>query len=194
LLATGVYDELPPLEGAEQFYGRGVHHCPYCDGWELRDQPLAIYGAEKHGHKLALELRQWSTNLTLCTDGSAELSERERQLLKRNGIAIREERIVRLEGEERLERLVFENGKALSCRALFFKGTEHQRSDLAARLGCAFTKRGTVRTGEYEVTNIPGLFVAGDASHRVQLAIIAASEGAAAAYAINTSLMKEDLA
>ncbi len=48
LLATGVYDELPPLAGAEEFYGRGVYHCPYCDGWELRDQPLAIYGGEQH--------------------------------------------------------------------------------------------------------------------------------------------------
>jgi thioredoxin reductase len=194
LLATGVYDELPPLAGAEEFYGRGVHHCPYCDGWELRDQPLAIYGAEKHGRKLALELRQWSANLTLCTNGPAELPGRERGRLRRNGIVIREERITRLEGKEHLEQLVFENGETLSCRALFFKGAERQRSDLAVRLGCDFTKRGAVRTGEYEATDVPGLFVAGDASHRVQLAIIAASEGAAAAYAINTSLTKEDLA
>jgi thioredoxin reductase len=193
LLATGVYDELPPLAGAEEFYGRGVHHCPYCDGWELRDQPLAIYGGEKHGRKLALELRQWSANLTLCTNGPAKLPGRERERLRRNRIALREERIARLEGKEHLERLVFENGETLSCCALFFKGAEHQRSDLAARLGCDFTKRGAVRTGEYEATDLPGLFVAGDASHRVQLAIIAAAEGAAAAYAINMSLIKEDL-
>jgi thioredoxin reductase len=194
LLATGVYDELPPLAGAEEFYGRGVHHCPYCDGWELRDQPLAIYGGERHGRKLALELRQWSANLILCTNGPADLSGRERERLRRNGIAIREERIARLEGKEHLEQIVFENGETLPCRALFFKGAEHQRSDLAARLGCNFNRRGAVRTGEYEATDVPGLFVAGDASHRVQLAIIAASEGAQAAYAINTSLMKEDLA
>jgi thioredoxin reductase len=193
LLATGVCDELPPLAGAEDFYGRGVHHCPYCDGWELRDQPLAVYGGEKHGRKLAVELRQWSTNLTLCTNGQAALSGQERERLRRNGIAIREERIACLEGKEHLEQLVFENGETLPCRALFFKGAEHQRSDLAARFGCDFTKRGAVRTGEYEATNVPGLFVAGDASYRVQLAIIAASEGAAAAYAINTLLMKEDL-
>ena len=193
LLATGVRDELPPLAGIEAFYGRGVHHCPYCDGWELRDQPLAIYGGEQHGRKLALELRQWSAQLTLCTNGAAGLSRQERERLQRNGIAIREERIARLQGNEHLERIVFENGTTLECRALFFKGAEHQRSDLAARLGCDFTQRGAVRTGEYEATDVPGLFVAGDASRRVQLAIIAASEGAAAAYAINTALMKEDL-
>ncbi len=194
LLATGVYDELPPLAGAEKFYGRGIHHCPYCDGWELRDQPLAVYGGEQHGRKLALELRQWSANLTLCTNSAAELPGQERERLQRNGITVREERIARLEGQEHLEQVIFENGETLACRALFFKGAEHQRSDLAARLSCDFTKRGAVRTGEYEATDVPGLFVAGDASRRVQLAIIAAAEGAEAAYAINTSLMKEDLA
>lgn len=193
LLATGVRDELPPLTRIEEFYGRGVHHCPYCDGWELRDQPLAIYGGEQHGRKLALELRQWSAQLTLCTNGAAALSRQERERLQRNSIAIREERIARLEGKEHLERLVFEHGETLDCRALFFKGAEHQRSDLAAKLGCDFTQRGAVRSGEYEATNVPGLFVAGGASRRVQLAIIAASEGATAAYAINTALMKEDL-
>lgn len=193
LLATGVRDELPPLAGIDEFYGRGVHHCPYCDGWELRDQRLAVYGGEQHGRKLALELRQWSVQLTLCTNGPAALSRQERERLRRNDIAVREERIARLEGNEHLERIVFENEETLDCRALFFKGAEHQRSDLAAKLGCDFTQRGAVRTGEYEATAVPGLFVAGDASRRVQLAIIAASEGASAAYAINTALMKEDL-
>ncbi len=70
---------------------------------------------------------------------------------------------------------------------------EHQRSDLAAKLGCDFTQRGVVRTGEYEETTVPGLFVAGDASRRVQLAIVAAAEGAEAAFAINSALLKEDL-
>lgn len=193
LLATGVRDELPAFAGAEQFYGRGVHHCPYCDGWELRDQPLAIYGEGKDGYRLALELLQWSAKLTLCTNGSVQLSAHERERLGRNNIAICEERIARLEGQEQLEQIVFENGKTLSCRALFFKGPEHPRSDLAARLGCDFTKEGAVGTGEYETTNVPGLFVAGDITFRAQQVIIAASEGAAAAYAINTSLMQEDL-
>jgi len=68
------------------------------------------------------------------------------------------------------------------------------RSDLSAKLGCIMTQRGVVRTGEYEATNVPGLYVAGDASRRVQLVIVAAAEGAEAAFAINTALLKEDLA
>ena len=194
ILATGVVDELPPIEGAEAFYGQGLFHCPYCDGWEHRDQPLAIYGAGKHGRKLALELRQWSHDLTLCTDGPAQVSSMERERLTRHDIKIREEHIARLEGKNGvLERIVFINDQSLECRALFFRGHERQRSDLAEKLGCTFSKKGAVRTGDYEATNVPGLYVVGDASRRVQLAIIAAAEGAAAAWAINTELLKEDL-
>ncbi len=142
ILATGVIDELPPIEGAEAFFGQGVFHCPYCDGWEHRNQPLAIYGAQKHGRKLALELKQWSQDLTLCTDGPANLSTAERARLVHNNIKIREERIARLEGNNgSLERIVFTNDQVLECQALFFRGNEQQRSDLPAKLGCTFSKR-----------------------------------------------------
>jgi thioredoxin reductase len=194
VLATGVVDELPDIEGFETFYGQGVFHCPYCDAWEKRDQPLAIYGAGKHGRKLALELKQWSQDLVLCTDGPSELSSAERERMERNKIKLCEERIARLEGENgMLERIVFTNGEILACRALFFRSHERQRSDLPEKLGCAFTQKGAVRTKEYEATDIPGLYVIGDASRRVQLAIIAAAEGAAVAWAINSALLKEEL-
>ena len=195
LLATGIVDELPPIAGIEEFYGQSVHHCPYCDGWEVRDRPLAVYGPGRRGYSLALELTAWSRDLTLCTDGPTTLARRDLERLRRNGIAVRQEPIARLEGTDgMLERVVFQAGEPLACRALFFSTGFHQRSDLAARLSCQFTKKGAVKTSEYEATDIPGLYVAGDASRRVQLVIIAAAEGAAAAFAINTDLLKEDLA
>jgi thioredoxin reductase len=195
LLATGVVDELPAIEGLEVFYGRSVFHCPYCDGWEMRDAPLAIYGRGVRGRQLALELTVWSPDLVLCTDGPSKIEERDLNELSRHGIAVREERILRLEGKDGiLERLVFVNGAELERRAMLLCVHERQHSDLAAKLGCTFTERGTVHTGEYEQTNVPGLYVAGDASRRVQLAIVAAAEGAEAAFAVNTALLKEDLA
>ncbi len=194
LLAGGVVDQLPPIEGFAEFYGRGVHHCPYCDGWEVRDQPLAVYGPAMHGERLALELTTWSRDIVLCTNGPADLDDETLLRLARNGIAVREERIARLEGEDgEFARIVFMNGDVLPRRALFFYPEEQQHTDLPAKLGCDFTKRGVVRTGEYEETTVPGLFVAGDASRRVQLVIVAAAEGAEAAFAINSALLKEDL-
>ena len=73
LLATGVVDNLPDIPGFRELYGRSVFHCPYCDGWEVRDQPLAIYGRGDRGLGLSLELTAWSRDLVLCTDGPSEI-------------------------------------------------------------------------------------------------------------------------
>jgi thioredoxin reductase len=89
--------------------------------------------------------------------------------------------------------MVFETGEPLPRRAMFFSAGQFQRSELAIRLGCEFNDKGTVRTGKYESTHLPGLYVAGDASRAVQWVIVAAAEGAEAAFAINTDLIKEDL-
>jgi thioredoxin reductase len=194
LLTTGVVDHLPEIEGLLSLYGKSVFHCPYCDGWEHCDQPIAIYGREDHGFGLALELTGWSRDLVLCTDGPAKLSADERDQLARLSIPVREERISHCEGNEgQLERVVFENGEGLPRQAMFFNTGQDQRCDLAEKLGCELTERGAVRTGDFEMTNVPGLYVAGDASRSVQLAIVAAAEGAEAAFAINKALIKENL-
>jgi thioredoxin reductase len=193
LIATGVVDNLPAVPGFKELYGRSVFHCPYCDGWEVRDQPLAVYGRGARGLGLSLELTGWTRDIVLCTGGPSELSAEDVMRLTRNGIAIRDEPVVRLEGNDTLERIVFERGEALVRRALFFTTGQTQRSELAETLGCEINEKGTVRTGRYETTHLSGLYVAGDASRAVQWVVVAASEGAEAAFAINTDLLKEDL-
>jgi thioredoxin reductase len=194
LIATGVVDDLPKLEGLDSFYGRSVFHCPYCDGWEMRDQPLAVYGQGENGLGLALELILWSPDLVLCTDGPSGLSAEDLERLTKHKIALREERILRLEGKDGvLDQIFFADGTAIKRRGMFFSTGQRQGSDLPEKLGCEFTEHGCVATGEYEATNVPGLYVAGDASRLVQFVIVAASEGAQAAVAINKELMREDL-
>jgi len=194
LLATGVVDNLPEIPGFRELYGLSVFHCPYCDGWEVRDMPIAIYGRGERGLGLSLEMTAWSGDLVLCTDGPPELGADSLERLARNGIQVREQRVVRLEGDQgQLERITFAQGEPLARRALFFTTGQYQRSDLLSHLGCEFTEKGTVRTGKYETTHLPGLFVAGDASRAVQWVVVAAAEGAEAAFAINTDLIKEDL-
>ena len=194
LLATGVVDDLPGLEGLDQFYGTSVFHCPYCDGWEMRDQPIAIYGRGESGSGLAVEMTLWSRDLILCTDGPSELTDEHEEKLQQYQIPVREERIARIEGTNGvLEQIVFESGETLSRRAIFFSTGWKQCSDLAESLGCKLTKEGCVDTGEYEATSVRGVYVAGDASRMVQFVIVAAAEGAQAAVAINKELMKEDL-
>ena len=160
----------------------------------MRDQPIAIYGRGERGVGLSLELTAWSRDLVLCTDGPADIDDKDHARLARNGITVREDRIARFEGHDGiLNHVVFENGERLARRALFFTEGQSQRSDLSVRLGCDVSEKGTVRTGKYETTHIKGLYVAGDASRAVQWVIVAAAEGAEAAFAINTDLIAEDL-
>jgi thioredoxin reductase len=195
LLATGVVDHLPRLEGIDQFYGTSVFHCPYCDGWEMRDQPLAAYGQGKSGAGLALSLKTWSRDVVLCTDGRARLRAHDRERLERHGVPVRQDRIERLEGRDGvLERIVFQGGEAILRRGIFFSTGQNEACDLAAKLGCQFAPQGTVRTNLLQETNVPGLYVAGDACKDVQLAIVAAAEGAKAGFAINTALQHAELA
>ncbi|HET7220514.1 MAG TPA: NAD(P)/FAD-dependent oxidoreductase [Vicinamibacterales bacterium] len=195
LLATGVVDNLPAIDGLSELYGRSVFHCPYCDGWELCDLPIAIYGRGERGLGLSLELTAWSRDLVLCTDGPSEIDGDGLERLRRNRIAIREEPVARVEGRDGvLEHIVFDNGERLPRRALFFTTGQTQRSDLSIRLGCEVNEKGTVSTGKYETTHLEGLYVAGDASRAVQWVVVAAAEGAEAAFAINTALIKEELA
>ena len=193
LIATGVVDNLPDIPGFRELYGRGVFHCPYCDGWEFRDQPLAVYGRGARGFGLSLELTGWSRDIVLCTDGASEIEPDDLARLTRNGIAVREDRVARLEGDQSVERIVFENGDALARRAVFFTTGQTQQSELARLLGCEINDKGTVRTGKHATTHLTGLSVAGDASRAVQWVVVAAAEGAEAAFAINTDLLKEDL-
>jgi thioredoxin reductase len=195
LLATGVVDEVPDIPGLEPLYGRSVHHCPYCDAWEWRDQPVGVYGRGDAGAALALTLTVWTEDLVLCTDGPASHSERMRERLAGSGIPVREQRVLRLEGQGgRLERIVFADGEVEQRRALFFATGQRQASELPARLGCRFQENGAVDTGKCEATNVPGLYVCGDASREAQFVVVAAAEGAEAAMAINKALLEEQLA
>lgn len=194
LLATGVTDDLPRIDGIEAFYGVSVHHCPYCDGWENRDRPLAVYGAADEATGLALSLLTWSRDLVVCTDGRP-LTAKARRRLEAFGIPVRTEKIDRLEGEAgRLQSILFREGPPLAREAMFFNTGQGQRSGLAGRLGCRFDKKGHVRCDRKGRTGVPNLFLAGDAGGDVQFAIVAAAEGAKAAVAINTELQEEDRA
>ncbi|MEO8347758.1 MAG: NAD(P)/FAD-dependent oxidoreductase [Acidobacteriota bacterium] len=192
LFATGVIDRIPPIEGLPALYGRCVFHCPYCDGWEVRDRPLAVYGRGKSGAGLALSLKTWSPDVTLLTDGPARLSVPLHETLAAQGVAVIARRIARLEPRQRGLDVVFGRGDRLARGALFFSTGQDHGCDLPRQLGCRFSRKGAILTDRFERTGVPGLHVAGDASKDVQLVIVAAAEGAKAGIAINRQLQEEE--
>jgi thioredoxin reductase len=193
LIATGVLDHLPPIPGIVNYFGKSVFTCPYCDGWEVGGRALVAYGKGQRGLEMARALTAWTDDLALCTDGSAGLGSAARAALRANGIRLYEQRITGLEGRAgRLAAIVFGDGSRLRRTALFFDMPSSGQSRLAESLGCQFTRRGGIKSGRYEATSVPGVFVAGNIVRDVQLAIVAAAEGARAAFGINLSLTRED--
>ena len=189
LLATGVRDHLPSVPGIDECYGVTVHHCPYCDGWEHRDKTLAVIGRSTAAAALSLSLRTWTDHVVLCTNGASRLTREQRAQLAAQRVAIREERLTGVDHTDgHVQQLRFRRGDAVPCDAVFFSGKQTQQSDFPKRLGCEFTRKGTVKTDDLGETCVPGIYVVGDASRDVQFAIVAAAEGAKAGVAINKAL------
>jgi thioredoxin reductase len=186
LLATGMRYELPRIEGVAEIWARGAYHCPYCHGWEVRDQPLAAYGAD--AAHLALLLTSLSDDVVLLTDGSSDLNPDEAGHLRQRGIAIRVDPVARLEAEGgRLARVVFANGSSDDRTGLFFLPT-FTPSPLPAQLGCELDESGEMVIDEDGRTSVPGVFAAGDATTDKKAVVLAAAAGSRAAYAINAGL------
>lgn len=192
LLSTGVRDELPPIEGLAGLWGRGVLHCPYCHGWEVRDAPLAVHAAGATAMQLVSLILQWSRDVVLCTGGPAGLAAEERDALGRHGVRIIDTPVIRLEGNGTLERIVFADGSSLNRAALFLRPAQRPTGDLFRQVGCELTEAGFISIGADHRTSVPGIYAAGDVTTPFQQVIVAAASGAEAAIAMNRALADED--
>lgn len=191
LLATGLCDNIPAIKGFIDCYGKSIFHCPYCDGWEVKNKSIGIYSRTKAACELALTLYNWSKNIVLFTD-NRELSDRKMQILSRHNITVYSQKVEQAIHEKgQLKYIELEGGKKVKCDAVFFSNGFEQRSILGEKLGCNYTKKGVIINDKVQHTNISGLFVAGDAAQDMQFVVVAAAEGAKAAVAINKELIKE---
>jgi thioredoxin reductase len=185
VLAHGLRYDPPPLPGVGPLWGRSVFHCPFCDGWEVRDRPLALHGNGPEAARSALVVSAWSRDVVLCTDGPARLNG-ERALLEGAGVRLREEPIRKLAGRDgRLQRIEFSRGRAEHRAALFVRTRRGQPNDLAGTLGCSLTPGGTIVTDEDGRTGVPGLYAAGDtATEHTRSVANAIGFGSRVAYAV----------
>ncbi|MDQ4132770.1 MAG: NAD(P)/FAD-dependent oxidoreductase [Actinomycetota bacterium] len=200
LLATGVVDILPEIDGLTDFWGKTVVHCAYCHGWELRDQPLAALVLRPADVMSALQLIALSDDVVVCLHGMDELPPDQQDRLGRVGPTTYREKITRLEGADgRLERIVFADGTAVERSGLFLHPSTRQTAPFARDLGCRMMDDDAVEVDETCRTSVANVFAAGDmacrhtmseAGHQVS---VAAAEGAIAAIALDQELLEEDL-
>jgi thioredoxin reductase len=188
LLATGMDYRFPELPGVAERWGHSVFHCPFCHGWEVREQPLGVLDRSATGVRRALLLRSWSEDVTLFADGPAKLEDGDAERLEAAGVAVDERAVAGLIGPAPdLTAIAFEDGSERPCGGLLVPITMHQRSGIARQLGAATVERQPMTPDAIEVdelakTSVPGLYAAGDVTVQmpsVANAIAAGSKAAA---------------
>jgi thioredoxin reductase len=192
-VATGLFDELPEIPGVRERWGRDVLHCPYCHGYEVRDQPLAVLGGTPDAVTHALLVRQWSADLTFFPHTYA-LGPDERERLTARGIGVAEGTVTRVVIEDdRLCGVELDGGGVVTRAAVFVRPRFVPNSGLLADLGCALSGNGWAVVDAVGRTSVPGVWAAGNAvDPRVQV-ITAAGAGSAAAIALHADLVDDDV-
>ena len=189
LLATGMHYRLPDVAGLDELWGRDVFHCPFCHGWELRDQPLAVLADGPHAPMLAQLIRGWSEDVVLLTDPDG-LEPQDVAVLEAAGIPIdpRPVRSVRAR-DGRLEAVVFADGADLPRAGVLVKAALEPRSSLLDDLGLERTESGTVAVDGWGHTNVTRVWAAGDVAEPAPSVPVAISGGSRAAAAITRALL-----
>jgi thioredoxin reductase len=195
LLCTGMIDELLPIEGFRELWSHAIFQCPYCHGWEIRDQRWAYLGrAAEAGHLLpfTLMLRGWTNDVVAFTGGDFEVPEDARATLSAAGIRLETAPVARLVARgHALEAVELSDGTRVACDALFTHPPQ-RHVDLIRRLDLALDEHGFVKIDPTRrETSVPGIYAAGDLTTRMQAAIHAAAAGTHAASMINVELSAE---
>jgi thioredoxin reductase len=195
LLATGLRDLTPDCPGFREFYGLSVHHCPDCDGYEVKDKRVAVLAPNHNANAFAANFLTWTKQITLLTD-KHDISQHDRAKLADLGIAIRTEAVVALDGDKstgQLQRVLFAAGEPLECDALFFNLGTELASNFHQTLRCRVDpESGLVWVDSTRQTSIENVYAAGDITPNSQLAVVAAAEGAMAAIHIHRSLLSKE--
>lgn len=193
VLATGVEDEFPDVDGFFEHYGADVFHCPTCDGYEARDREVVVFGWSEQVAGFALELLDWAASVTVVTDGSGfEGDAAASAALARNDIEVLEDDAVAFAGRRgHLEGVRLRGGRTVACQLAFFSIAHRPRTDLAVLLGCTLTPDGCVIVNADHETSVPGVYAAGDAVPGIQLVQVAAAHGTIAGVRCALSLRGE---
>jgi thioredoxin reductase len=196
LVATGCSDRLPDVPGLVERWGIDVLHCPYCDGWEVRDRPLAVLGTGDLSVRQALMLRQWSAEVTLVgrlsDDPSARGRDRER--LAARGIRVMEGQVDRLlVRDDALAGVGLADGMVVGCHALFVSPDPLPNLGVLSDLGCTTDEAGWLRVDEDGATDVHGIWAAGNVVDPALQIASAVDAGSRAALALNADLIAEDV-
>lgn len=189
LFATGVKDEMPVIPGFADCWGISALHCPYCHGYEVKDQHMAVIANGDMGYEFTKLISNWTKDLTLLTNGTSLLTEEQTKKISQHHINIIEKEIQLLEHSRgRLNAIHFKDNSSISLSAVFARPAFKQHCDIPATLGCAITETGYIQVDDFYKTTIAGVFAAGDNTTMFRSVAVAVAAGNKAGAIINKEL------
>ena len=192
IFATGIRDLLPDLPGFAECWGISVLHCPYCHGYEIKNQTTGILGNGQFSFEFAMMISNWTSNLTLYTNGQSTLTVDQQSALLDHRINIVEKEVDRLEHiQGHVKHLLFRDGSKASLSALYAPCPFEQHCRIIEKIGCALNEEGYIQVDSFQETTIPGIYACGDNVTRMRTVANAVAMGTNAGMAVNKKLIFE---
>ncbi|WP_213280431.1 NAD(P)/FAD-dependent oxidoreductase [Chryseobacterium indologenes] len=193
ILASGVKDKMPHIPGFAECWGISVIHCPYCHGYEVKNEVTGILSNGDMAYEFSKLIFNLTKNLTLFTNGKAVLTDEQLEKLKQNKIILNEDEIKSIEHTNgSIQKIVFKNGKEVALQALYAKIPFEQNLNVSDDLGCELTEQGFIKVDMMQKTNVPGVFACGDSVTMMRSVANAVAQGNFAGAVVNKELADEE--
>ena len=193
LFTTGIKDIMPDIPGFADCWGISIIHCPYCHGYEVHGQKLAVFGNGDEGFEFAKHVSNWSDDVTLFTNGISNLSEEQEEKLSKNHINIIQTEITGIDSiGGQVNNVILKDGSRQNIGAIFARPLFKQQSDIPQQLGCALTEQGHISIDSHYLTTIPGVYAAGDNSSPLRALANVVAAGTMAGVSINKALIEDE--
>jgi len=193
VLATGIKDVKPDIPGFDECWGISVLHCPYCHGYEVKNEITGILANGDIGYEFSKLIFNWTKNLTLFTNGKSDLTEHQIGTLKENNIRINEDEIMEIQHQDgQIQNLVFRNGNKIPLKALYAKIHVEQNLNITEMLGIELAEHDVIKVDPMHKTNIDGVFACGDSVTMMRSVANAVAQGNFTGAVINKELVEEN--
>lgn len=193
ILASGVKDIVPNIPGFSECWGISVIHCPYCHGYEVRNEVTGILSDGDIAFEFSKLVFNLTKELTLFTNGKTKLNREQVEKLKQNKINLNEDEIETIEHKNgQLEKIIFKNGKEISLTALYAKIPFEQNMNVSENVGCELTQQGFIKVDAMHQTNVSGVFACGDNVTMMRSVASAVAQGNFTGAVVNKELSDDE--
>jgi thioredoxin reductase len=193
IFATGIKDIMQDIVGYAECWGISVIHCPYCHGYEVRNERTGILGNGEYALEFSTLISNWTNDLTLFTNGNSTLTSEQTEKIGHHKIKIVETEIEKLEHVGgHLRKIIFKDGTTSSIKALHARSSFEQHCSIPETLGCELSDEGYIKTDVFQKTTVPGIFACGDNTTRMRTVANAVAMGTTAGMIANKEIVFEE--